>query len=112
MVSHVLLTILAAAAGTALATPIDVRDAAAVAEESCTTTVYHGAQYTWGPTQTVWTETATTTQEVDCHGCDAMETSYMNYGPGPVVFFTTTVTAATPSTTTEMVCSSTPTGDA
>ncbi|PQK16246.1 hypothetical protein BB8028_0006g05670 [Beauveria bassiana] len=111
MVSHVLLTILAAAAGTALATPIDVRDAAVV-EESCTTTVFHAAQYTFGPTQTVWTETATATQEVDCHGCDAIETSYLNFGPGPVVFFTTTVTAATPSTTTEMVCRSTPTGDA
>ncbi|KAM3504422.1 hypothetical protein MY10362_003583 [Beauveria mimosiformis] len=110
MVSHVLLTILAAA-GAALATPIHVRDVAAV-EESCTTTMMQAPHYTFGPTSTVWTETATATQEVDCGGCDAVATSEMYFGPGPVVIYSTTVTAATPWTTTEWVCSSTPTGDA
>jgi hypothetical protein len=109
MTSHVLLTILAAA-GTALATPIDARDAAV--EEPCTTTAMRVPTFTWGPTETVWTSTATATQEVDCNGCDAVQVSYFPFGPGPVVFFTTTVTAATASTTTELVCSSTPTEDA
>ncbi|KAM3455884.1 hypothetical protein MY3296_002003 [Beauveria thailandica] len=111
MLSHVLVTILAAA-GAALATPIDVRDAAAAVEESCTTTVMRMNPYTFGPTSTVWTETATETQEVNCSGCNAVATSDMYFGPGPVVFFTTTETATTATTTTEMVCSSTPTGDA
>ncbi|KAM3440981.1 hypothetical protein MY4824_001765 [Beauveria thailandica] len=111
MLSHVLVTILAAA-GAALATPMEVRDAAAAVEESCTHTVMKAPSWTSGPTSTVWTETATETQEVDCSGCNAVATSYMYFGPGPVVFFTTTETATTPTTTTEMVCSSTPTGDA
>ncbi|KAM3556439.1 hypothetical protein MY1884_005072 [Beauveria asiatica] len=110
MLSHVLVTILAAA-GAARATPIEVRDAAAV-EESCTSTVMRMNTYTFGPTSTTWTETATETQEVDCGGCNAVATSDRYLGPGPVVFFTTTETATTPTTTTEMVCSSTPTGDA
>ncbi|KAM3515920.1 hypothetical protein MY11210_000460 [Beauveria gryllotalpidicola] len=106
MACHILVAILAAAAGTALATPIDARD------ETCTTTVMRAAQYTWGPTDTVWTSTTTATEEVDCHGCDAVQTAYWPMGPGPVVFFSTTVTAATPSTATTLVCRSTPTGDA
>lgn len=92
----------AAAAGLALAKPIAHDDGPA---PNCPHTVFHAPQFTWGPVATVWTETKTVTTEVNCSGCDDLVVTTIPFGPGPVVFFTTTVTASTASTTTVPVCS-------
>ncbi|OAA70391.1 hypothetical protein ISF_02365 [Cordyceps fumosorosea ARSEF 2679] len=103
LISQALLAL--AVAGTALATPM-------VAERNemrpdCTHTVNTWQAYTYGPTSTVWTETATATQTVDCQGCESAQYSELYFGPGPVVMFTATVTAETASTTTVLACSKT-----
>ncbi|KID88700.1 hypothetical protein MGU_04043 [Metarhizium guizhouense ARSEF 977] len=83
---------------------------AAPDEPGCTTTQVMFPQFTAGPTSTVWTSTATFTKSVDCGGCNEVQKSTLNMGPGPVVFFTTTVTAETASTTTVYACSTSAAG--
>ncbi|KAJ4159120.1 uncharacterized protein LMH87_008035 [Akanthomyces muscarius] len=108
MISQILVAL--AAVGAAMAKPVapnaapEPTRAGDSSPSSCVHTVFHAPQYTWGPTETVWTSTATVTKEVDCGGCEELETTTLVFGPGPVVFFTTTVTASTASTTTVQVC--------
>lgn len=61
--------------------------------------------FTFGPTSTFYTGTATTTRTVDCAPCMAPRPSSLALGIGPVISFTTTITAPEPSYTTEYVCS-------
>ncbi|KAH0599754.1 hypothetical protein MHUMG1_02544 [Metarhizium humberi] len=83
---------------------------AAPDEPACTTTMPVFAKMTFGPTSTVWTSTATSTESVDCGGCNEVQTSVVYVGPGPVVFFTTTTTAETASTTTVLACATSAAG--
>lgn len=73
-------------------------------EAGCTLTVPIFPPFTAGPTYTVWTTTTTKTRHVDCGSCTAVTTSHLPFGPGPVVFFTTTVTATEPRKTTVLAC--------
>ncbi|TQV90686.1 hypothetical protein V2A60_006897 [Cordyceps javanica] len=110
-VMQTILALLAVATSTASAKPV-VAAAAEEAPASTTACVYTENRwpgYTWGPTSTTWTSTVTATNTVDCGGCDSAEYHDQYMGPGPVVFFTTTVTAETASTTTVMECGATPT---
>lgn len=74
---------------------------------SCPKRLFHAPHFTWGPTRTVWTSTTTVTQEVDCGGCSDLQIVHLPFGPGPAVFFNTTVTATTASTTTVAACGGT-----
>ncbi|KJZ79448.1 hypothetical protein HIM_00917 [Hirsutella minnesotensis 3608] len=74
------------------------------AASHCTTTVAVLPHFTAGPVKTVWTSTETAIRIMDCGACDAVDLRYIPLGPGPVVFFTTTVTAATPSITNVLQC--------
>ncbi|PKS05965.1 hypothetical protein jhhlp_007798 [Lomentospora prolificans] len=75
--------------------------------EGCTTTLFTVPQYEGGPTSTAWPSVETLTRAVDCGGCSSLVTSRLAIGPGPQVFYTTTVTVEAPSTTFEYVCSAT-----
>lgn len=77
----------------------------------CTKQLFHAQAFTWGPVRTIWTSTATVTRKVNCGPCTALQLNYFPQGPGPVVFFPTTVTATTASTTTIPVCGATGTED-
>ncbi|KID71737.1 hypothetical protein MAN_01336, partial [Metarhizium hybridum] len=79
-------------------------------EPGCTTTINVPPHWTFGPTSTVWTSTATFTSSVDCGGCNEVEESTMNFGMGPVVFFSTTTTAEEASTTIVYACSTSASG--
>ncbi|KAJ6780978.1 hypothetical protein PWT90_05403 [Aphanocladium album] len=79
---------------------------------SCPKHLFHAPAFTWGPTSTVWTSTATVTHKINCGGCDTLQINYLPLGPGPAVFFTTTVTASTASTMTIPVCGGTGTPEA
>lgn len=70
----------------------------------CTTTAALFPTITFGPVYTVFTATTTATRLVDCGDCDTLAISHVHVGPGPVVFFTTTVTATTPAVTTVLKC--------
>ncbi|QPH04694.1 hypothetical protein C2857_001904 [Epichloe festucae Fl1] len=70
----------------------------------CTKTIFGIPPWTAGPTRTIWTTTTTSTKYVDCGGCTAVARSYLPLGPGPVLLFTTTVTAAEPKTTSVLAC--------
>ncbi|KAG5999437.1 hypothetical protein E4U21_006817 [Claviceps maximensis] len=70
----------------------------------CTLTLWEFPPFVFGPTRTVYTTTATTTSSVDCGLCKAVVTSDFPDGPGPVVFFSTTITEATPTTVTDFAC--------
>ncbi|PHH80032.1 hypothetical protein CDD82_2016 [Ophiocordyceps australis] len=72
----------------------------------CTTVLPLFPHITMGPTRTVWTSTATHTQSIDCAGCSKLTISYLPLGVPPVAIFKTTVTAATPTTTTVLACGS------
>ncbi|OAA46151.1 hypothetical protein NOR_02904 [Metarhizium rileyi] len=65
--------------------------------------------FTWGPVETIWTTTTTTTHSVDCGTCTAVTSNYLHFGPGPVIFFTKTTTVAEPSTSIVLACAE-PTG--
>ncbi|QLI71501.1 uncharacterized protein G6M90_00g073510 [Metarhizium brunneum] len=79
-------------------------------EPGCTKTIFVAPQMTAGPVETVWTSTATSTQSVDCGGCNEVQASTMFWGVGPVVSFSTTTTAETASTTTVYACSTSAAG--
>lgn len=108
MVSQILVALVAV--GAAMAKPVatnaglEPTRAGDSSPSSCARTVFHAPQFTWGPTKTVWTSTTTATKAVYCGGCDELEITTLAFGPGPVVFFTTIVTASTASTTTVLVC--------
>lgn len=70
----------------------------------CTKTIFGIPPWTTGPTRTIWTTTTTSTKYVDCGGCTAVAKSFLPLGPGPVLLFTTTVTAAEPRTTSVLAC--------
>ncbi|GAB0133427.1 hypothetical protein EsDP_00001837 [Epichloe bromicola] len=70
----------------------------------CTKTIFGIPPWTAGLTRTIWTTTTTSTKYVDCGGCTAVAESYFPYGPGPVLLFTTAVTAAEPKTTSVLAC--------
>jgi hypothetical protein len=71
---------------------------------ACPTVKFVNPTLTFGPTSTFYTATATTTETLDCGPCIAVKPSTLALGPGPVVFFTTAITAPQPSYTTEYVC--------
>ncbi|KAG6042259.1 hypothetical protein E4U41_000003 [Claviceps citrina] len=73
----------------------------------CTTTLWEVLPFVFGPTETVWTKTVTTTKSIDCGPCTAVVTSIFHDGPGPVVHFTTTITETQPSLTTAFACKTT-----
>lgn len=117
------LCIVLALAGLASANPLPPRDDVSINAESgqefaflldndrsgdspgqCPKVVVRAPVWTWGPTRTVWTTTATATQIIDCGGCDQLTISDLFLGHGPVVFFTATTTATEPSITTELKC--------
>lgn len=76
---------------------------------ACTFTQPVPLKPTFGPTQTLWTTTKTHTSHVDCKGCMHVATSTLNFlNHGPVVHFTATETAKTPTTSTIYVCLKTP----
>ncbi|EXV01356.1 hypothetical protein X797_005452 [Metarhizium robertsii] len=83
---------------------------AAPDESGCTATQRVAPHWTFGPTSTVWTSTATSTESVDCGGCNEVEASTFFLGMGPVVSFTTTITAETASTTTVFACATSAAG--
>ncbi|SZE99475.1 unnamed protein product [Blumeria hordei] len=68
-----------------------------------TTTLLHFAAFTMGPVHTVYAHTITETLYLECHGHSQLITKNIG-GPGPVVFQTTTVTDARPTTTTMLQC--------
>ncbi|KFH43544.1 hypothetical protein ACRE_056930 [Hapsidospora chrysogenum ATCC 11550] len=71
---------------------------------TCPTVKFVNPVLTFGPTRTVYTATATTTETLDCGPCTALKASTLALGLGPLVSFSTTITAAQPSYTTEYVC--------
>jgi hypothetical protein len=73
-------------------------------DEDCTAHVLAGQQFTHGPIKTVWTSTTTVTSPVDCGTCKHVMPSFYPIGPGPVIFFTSTVTATEPTTVSVPVC--------
>lgn len=74
---------------------------------SCVKHLLHAPHYTWGPTLTIWTSTTTVTEKINCEGCTSVQLDYLHFGPGPVISFNTTVTAATPSTLKVPACGGT-----
>ncbi|EGX91520.1 hypothetical protein CCM_05678 [Cordyceps militaris CM01] len=96
------LALLTAAGSTVLAKPI--ADDTAKGPPQCTMMVPTFAPFDVSPTQRVWTTTDTVTSAVECGHCTAAQFQYMD-GHGPVVFRTTTVTEATPTTVITLVCS-------
>lgn len=74
------------------------------AGSDCTKFFPHADGFTFGPVSTVWTTTTTVTEQFDCGSCRAIRPNIIPLGPGPVIFFTTTVTAEGPSTTYEAAC--------
>ncbi|OIW31999.1 hypothetical protein CONLIGDRAFT_667798 [Coniochaeta ligniaria NRRL 30616] len=59
--------------------------------------------------KTVYTTTATTTSHIDCAGCNYLAVSTTDYlHPGPVVQYTATTTASTPTAETAYVCLKSP----
>ncbi|QUC15961.1 uncharacterized protein UV8b_00202 [Ustilaginoidea virens] len=101
MRSPQMLSLAVALAAVATANPLPEQEAPT---GGCTKTIAVLPPFTWGPTSTVWTTTTTLTRPVDCGGCTSVATRDIEVGPGPVVFFTTTVTATGPSTTTVLAC--------
>ena len=73
-------------------------------EEDCTAHVLTGPKYTHGPIKTVWTSTTTVSNPVDCGTCKHVMPTFYPAGPGPVIFFTSTVTATEPTTVSVPVC--------
>jgi hypothetical protein len=74
----------------------------------CTKLLVEAPSLTAGPTRTIWPETETVTDFIDCSDCTNLVHSTLNIGVPPVVIFKTTVTAETPSTKTVFACSKTP----
>ncbi|EQL03406.1 hypothetical protein OCS_00865 [Ophiocordyceps sinensis CO18] len=106
-----ILVAIAACLATVSANPLPAGEAEMLANSpdvarasDCTTTVAIFPTFTFGPVRTVYTATTTATHLVDCGGCDHLALSYIHLGVGPVVFFTTTVTAPTPAVTTVLEC--------
>lgn len=75
-------------------------------ETECTRYVFPLPTLVWGPTSTLYTETSTVTESVDCGGCGSIVTSYGILGVPPVVRFNTTVTGTKPAIETAFVCRS------
>ncbi|KND91651.1 hypothetical protein TOPH_03687 [Tolypocladium ophioglossoides CBS 100239] len=78
--------------------------ASASASGECTKLILKAPDWTWGPTKTLWTTTATSTRIIDCGGCDKYTMSYLFFGVPPVVIFDATTTATGPSITIEVKC--------
>ena len=74
---------------------------------SCVKNIFHAPRFTHGPVSTVWTATETVTRKINCGGCEQLAVQTLPFGPGPVIFFSTTVTAATPTTVTVPACGGT-----
>ncbi|KAK1765865.1 hypothetical protein QBC33DRAFT_589683 [Phialemonium atrogriseum] len=56
-------------------------------------------------TRTIYTATDTITSHIDCSGCNLVHVSTVDYlNPGPVIHFTTTLTAESPSAATTYAC--------
>jgi hypothetical protein len=70
----------------------------------CEKLIYKAGGFTFGPTKTVWTETETVTQTIDCGGCDRVLVTQLPMGPGLVIFYENTTTVAEPSLTTTYLC--------
>ena len=82
----------------------------AVSAEGCTITQPVPLHLTFGPVETIWTETETATVFVDCGTCENLQTSTVHFiGKGPAVVFTTTETATEPTVSTTYLCLATPT---
>ena len=80
-----------------------------ISAEECTITQPVPQHLTFGPVETIWTETETATAWVDCEGCANLRTSTVHFiGKGPAVVFTTTETATAPTTSTTYMCLATP----
>ncbi|KAH7322938.1 hypothetical protein B0I35DRAFT_476833 [Stachybotrys elegans] len=79
--------------------------AAAAPDDGCTSTLVLLPSLTNGPTKTVYARTRTSTATVECGSCVAVQTDHLPLGPGPVVFYTTTVTARRATVETAYVCS-------
>lgn len=103
----VLLALTAGLAAVAAAPPPAHDAAEPAAAGDYTTTMPLFPTFTHGPTRTRYTATTTVTGRVDCDGCRHLAMSYVNLGVGPVVIYTTTVVARTPSATTVFECAST-----
>ncbi len=89
---------------TSSATPLNPTGHAPPASASdCTHTASIFSLLTFGPTSTAWTSTVTRTVSVRCEGCAALVTKRIG-GHGPAQRYTTTVTAAQPTTTSAYVC--------
>ncbi|KHN99326.1 uncharacterized protein MAM_03024 [Metarhizium album ARSEF 1941] len=100
-----LLGLVAALATSAAANPVpQTTTAEAARPSSCTSTMIVFPTMTSGPVRTTWTATTTVTQYLDCGGCCKLKRERFPMGPGPAIFFTTTETMATPTTTTVFAC--------
>ncbi|KAG5923770.1 hypothetical protein E4U42_004836 [Claviceps africana] len=75
----------------------------------CTHTVFTNHPFNIGPTKTEYTKTFTTTDGVNCGPCHKVVATPFPDGPGPVAIFTTTITAATPTTVSSFYCAATAT---
>jgi hypothetical protein len=73
---------------------------------NCTITKTVAIRPTWGPTRTIWTQIDTTISSLDCGAtCRHVAIKTVDFlHPGPVVIFTTTVTATEPTFRTRFAC--------